>query len=235
MKNQSIHITIVEDDDLLREALVNLFQKQGYVVSYFSSAEGVVEFIKNGDSDVVICDIMLPDQSGLEIIKQLNDRPQLGKIIISGKTEVDDRITGLSLGVDDYICKPLDNTEILLRVQALLNRLSVQAEDNVKDDSSIVNFYDLSLNLENRNLNFDQHVINLGINEFKLLSYLLSQQGKICSREKIVEALDNPSSYESGRALDILISRVRKKISALSKRDSNIVTYRGQGYMLPVN
>ena len=196
MKNKSIHITIVEDDDLLREALVNLFQKQGYVVSYFSSAEGVVEFIKNGDTDVVICDIVLPDKSGLDIIKQLSDKPQIGKIIISGKTEVNDRISGLSLGVDDYICKPLDNTEILLRVQALLNRLSVQADENIKDDSSILNFYELSLNLENRNLSCDDQVINLGINEFKLLSYLLSQQGKICSREKIVEALDNPESYE---------------------------------------
>lgn len=235
MKNQSIHITIVEDDDLLREALVNLFQKQGYVVSYFSSATGVVDFIKSGDTDVVICDIVLPDLSGLDIIKQLHDKPQVGKIIISGKTEVDDRISGLSLGVDDYICKPLDNTEILLRVQALLNRLSTQPDDNVKDDSSILNFYDLSLNLENRNLSFGDQVINLGISEFKLLSYLLSQQGKICSREKIIEALDNATSYETGRALDILISRVRKKISTLSQRDSNIVTYRGQGYMLPVN
>jgi DNA-binding response OmpR family regulator len=235
MINKSIHITIVEDDDLLKDALVNLFQKQGYVVSYFSSAEGVVEFIRNGDTDVVICDIVLPDESGLEIIKQLSDRPQVGKIIISGKTDVDDRITGLSLGVDDYICKPLDNTEILLRVQALLNRLTVQSDDNYKDDSSIINIFDLQLNLENRNLSFDHHVINLGINEFKLLSFLYSQQGKICSREKLVEALDNSDSYQSGRALDILVSRVRKKITMLTQRDSNIVTYRGQGYMLPVN
>lgn len=235
MINKSIHITIVEDDDLLKDALVNLFQKQGYVVSYFSSAEGVVQFIKNGDTDVVICDIVLPDESGLEIIKQLSDQPQVGKIIISGKTEVDDRITGLSLGVDDYICKPLDNTEILLRVQALLNRLTTQSDDTYKDDSSIINIFDLQLNLENRNLSFDHHVVNLGINEFKLLSFLYSQQGKICSRDKLVEALDNSESYQSGRALDILVSRVRKKITLLTQRDSNIVTYRGQGYMLPVN
>lgn len=235
MKNKSIHITIVEDDELLRSSLVNFFQKQGYVVSYFSSSNGVVEFLKNGDTDIVICDIVLPGESGLDIIRQLTSMPQLGKIIISGKTEQNDRIEGLSLGVDDYICKPINTTEILLRVQALLNRLAGNQVTSEKDATSVIEFLAFELNLENRNLSSKAKVINLGINEFKLLTYLHSQQGKICSRDKIIDALDNIEAYDTGRGLDILISRVRKKMNNLAPDSNSIVTYRGQGYMLPIN
>lgn len=234
MDNKHYHITIVEDDGLLRATLVNFFKKQGFVVSDFACAEGVNEFIRNGDTDVVLCDIVLPDKSGLELMAELSDLTNLGKIFISGKTETEDRISGLSLGVDDYICKPFNETELLLRTKALINRLESQSASN-KELSSEVQVLEFTLNVETRTLSYKGQSSQLGPNEFELLNILLSNQGKICSRDKICSQLSDGERYLNGRGLDILITRVRKKMTTLKADTNGIVTYRAKGYMLPQN
>lgn len=236
MQKTNPHITIIEDDELLRLSLSNFFKQQGYVVSDFASAVGVVEFIKQGDSDIVLCDVMLPDINGLELVQQLRQVTDAGIIFISGKTALEDRISGLSLGADDYICKPIDLTELALRTTSLLSRLNHCSPARfTKESTSFTYFFDLKLNIETRLLSSESIIIELGENEFDLLCTLLNRQGKICSRQHIITQMSNGSTYVEGRGLDQLITRLRKKITHISANPNNIITYRGRGYMLPLN
>lgn len=229
------HITIIEDDDLLRLSLSNFFSQQGYVVSDFPCAQGVVEFIEQGDTDLLLCDIMLPNTNGLELVAQIKQIVDIGIIFISGKTELEDRISGLALGVDDYICKPIDLTELQLRTSALLRRLDANSKQQAsKENSSFLTFFDLELNIESRLLSGPDKSVELGESEFSLLFALFSNRGKICSRAQLSEIMPDGQSYLTGRALDQLLTRLRKKIQQVSAQ-GNIVTFRGKGYMLPLN
>lgn len=229
MNDNIPHITVVEDDELLRHAIINLFTKQNYKVTGFPSGKGVVDYINQNQTDVLLCDIMLPDDDGFNIIKQLHSNTSVGKIFISAKSQVTDKIAGLSLGVDDYVCKPFDQTELSLRVKTLVNRLRPQ---KTKDDSSLISILNLQLNIETRDIKYRKQSINLGENEFNVLMCLKAQQGKICSRDKLINALYTPDGYQEGRGLDILISRLRKKLTQLDPSCAYITTFRGKGYML---
>ena len=146
------------------------------------------EFIKNGDIDLIVCDIVLPTDDGYSLFEKLAEFPQLGKIFISGKIELEHRVKGLALGADDYICKPLDSTELLLRSEALLKRIS-NSTHAIESNSSNIRFLDLSLNIETRVLSGHNKSIDIGLVEHELLILLIALQGKICNREKIYSTL----------------------------------------------
>jgi two-component system torCAD operon response regulator TorR len=228
------HITIVEDDELLRRSLVNLFGNQGYIVSDFSSADGVYEFIKKGNTDLIVCDIVLPTLNGFELFESLSEFTRLGKIFISGKVDIEHRIKGLSLGADDYICKPLDSTELLLRTGTLLKRLKTSTLQPIEATSNI-QFLELTLNIESRILSKQGVQIELGTVEHELLLLLIAHQGKVCGREKIAFTLGDTEKYINGRALDNLINRIRKKLSLIGGKRKFIITFRGNGFMLSEN
>ena len=231
------HIVIVEDDDLLRESLLNFYTKNKFLTKAFDSTLGVYQYIQsyidtpNDKVQIIVCDIMLPGENGFSLMEQLKDFPELGKIFISTKTDIENRIKGLSLGADDYICKPVDSTELLLRTQSSLARLNTVKEDEVSDNIKFLNF---ELNPETRILSSNNKSLELSGAEHQLLILLISKQGKICSRQEIAQALNAPEKSTQGRALDILLSRLRKKMSSLNAKD-NIITYRGKGYLLILN
>jgi len=232
--NNSGHIVIVEDEDMLRLAITNLFTSCQYHVTSFACAAGVVEFINNslfhpeGEVDVIISDIVLPYSDGLTLMQQMPSRKNLGKILISNRSTPADRVKGLSVGVDDYICKPLDSRELLLRTQSLQKRLTQYPDANNKDHISFLNF---TLDTEQRILSHNKRFVELGYIEQDLLLFLLGKQGKICRREEISKALGNEHSYSQGRALDILVSRLRKKIATIHN-ENILITCRGKGYLL---
>lgn len=230
------HITIIEDDELLRTSLTHFFRQHGYIVSDFENATGVVDFIQQSDCDLLLCDIMLPETNGLDLVADIKRKSDIGVIFISGKTSLADRISGLKLGADDYICKPIDLTELHLRTTTLLSRLAhTPTTQTTKESNSELSFLDLTINVETRALTGPKTTVELGENEYLVLSNLLSRQGKICSRQQLVRGVTNQENYYQGRGLDQLITRLRKKIESSSLGGSNIITYRGQGYMLPLN
>jgi DNA-binding response OmpR family regulator len=231
------HIVIVEDDDLLRESLCNFYTKNEYLVASFDSASGVYQYIQSyidNQSDevcIIVCDVMLPTEDGFSLIEQLKDFPNLGKIFISSKVDLKNRIKGLSLGADDYICKPFNSIELLLRTEGLLARLKAT---EIEIENENIQFLNFQLNPETRVLSCLSQHLKLGLVEHQLLIFLISKQGKVCSRYDIAKALNEEEKYQQGRALDILISRLRKKMYQLSQTDS-IITYRGKGYLLVIN
>ena len=236
------HLVIVEDDTLLRKSLVNFYQKQGFNISAFDCAEPVYDFIKQssqhkfGDVDLIVSDIVLPGDCGLTLFEQLTSFPELGKILISSNSHEKDRIGGLSVGADDYVCKPLNSEELLLRTNALLKRLKSKRSTSFTK----IRFLGFDLDPESRALStlissIEQQVIISEL-EHKLLLTLVGFQGKICTRSNISKSLFNDNKardeFLSGRAIDVLIGRLRKRFIQLDEQADLILTLRGKGYML---
>ncbi len=232
------HIVIVEDDTLLRKSLVNFYQKHGFNTSAFDCAEPVYDFIKQGEQHefgevvLIISDIILPGESGLALFDKLADFPALGKILISINSNEQDRIQGLHSGADDYICKPVNSEELLLRTNALLKRLNSKYSAYFTK----ISFLGYALDPESRELStVNQHTI-LSYYENRLLLTLIGGQGKVCDRLMIANALYNnkedSNDFLSGRAMDVLVGRLRKKFIQLDEKADLILTLRGKGYML---
>ncbi|CAM3919198.1 response regulator transcription factor [Rheinheimera salexigens] len=222
-------ILIVEDDNWLCDGLVNFLQQSNFKVlaaNDLLSARAIVKQAAVTALDIVVCDIGLPDGSGLSLLDELR-HSDTGTILISASNSEQARIDGLQAGADDYICKPINPDELLLRIKALLRRIRPQVEP-----SSDLCFLNYRLNLESRQLHQHQHRCVLSINEHQLLLILIAHKGKTVTRETIANSLDINSHYTQGRALDILVSRLRNKMQFNENSPSAIITHRGKGYML---
>ena len=226
------HIIIVEDDILLQSSLNNLLTREGYKVTLFNCTEGVLEFIGTHQVHLIICDIVLPSEhDGIDLINKLRDNNLLGKIFISGNTNIEDRIKGLKIGADDYICKPLHGEELLLRVKAVLSRMHM-GEDINNPKNILTLIPSITLNLETRILTGPISQLELSITEHTLLLALYAKKGKICDRSFLAARLTEDQDYLEGRALDNLVKRTRKKLERIAGDNNFITTYRNKGYML---
>lgn len=220
---------------ILRKAIVNCYQKNNYLTTDFDNAKGVVEFIEQCEGneqqavDIIVTDIVMPDQNGYELVQSLKNKPNLGKIFISANGTVDDKIKGLSLGADDYIVKPIDSTELLLRTKSLLSRIKPLSGDDVHTSITFLNFH---LNPESRILRCQNEVLELGHAEHQLLLLMIGQQGNICSKQQMINAVYRSPETVSSRTIDKLVSRLRKKLSSVGGNAEYIITQRGKGCLL---
>jgi DNA-binding response OmpR family regulator len=242
------HIVIVEDDNVLRTAIVNCYKKSNYQTTGFSSASGVFDFINNTRNnpkydgipvDIIVSDIVLPAENGFTLVESLKCFTDLGKIFISAKSALEDRIKGLQLGVDDYIVKPLDSVELLLRTEALFTRLkNTQTPNLTKNDLNIeetptnIAFLHLQLNPESRFLNFENQKVELGCAEHQLLLLLIGFQGCVVSKQQILDAVYQQPMLANSRTIDKLISRLRVKLVKIGGQAEYIIAQRGKGFML---
>ncbi len=224
---EHVRVLLVEDDEWLGLALSAFLQQQGFQVSLAHSMATAKAMLPQPDLRLLIADVQLPDGSGIELCRQLS-QPHIGKILISSNASEQSRVQGLGAGADDYICKPVFPQELLLRIRGLLRRLPAHSV-TVPD----LRFLQFRLNLENRQLCYQQQALQLSENEQQLLIKLIAHQGKIISRTELALALGETDAYLAGRALDIAISRLRKKLVQLSGQPQELlVTYRNQGYLL---
>lgn len=224
---EQIRVLLVEDDVWLGIALSSFLQQQGFQVSLAHSRTAAMSLLSQPDLRLLIADVQLPDGSGIELCRQLC-QAHIGKILISSNASEQSRVQGLGAGADDYICKPVFLQELLLRIKGLLRRLPSHTV-TVPD----LKFLQFRLNPENRQLCYQQQVLQLSENEQQLLIKLIAHQGKIISRSELALALGETDTYLAGRALDIAISRLRKKLVQLSGQTRELlVTYRNQGYLL---
>ncbi len=236
MNKEKYHVVIVEDDNLLRTLIVNYFRRSGFFITEFSNTSGVVDWVKRkmfdpfARLDVIICDVELPAGSGLDLFKKLHAFNQLGKILISIRKEEQDRILGFKVGADDYVCKPLNLEELLLRTQSLLRKLHQDYSSPQEDD--YIQFGQCLLHPETRLLIFKAKKTLLTEGEHQILLSLISKQGKTVTREDLASALGKHFLNISSRSVDVLVGRLRKKLQDNAKIPERIVTCRGKGYML---
>ncbi|WP_448547743.1 response regulator transcription factor [Thalassotalea fusca] len=233
---QQPHVVIVEDDQVLLEFLVSYFKQNNFHVSHFSSTIGVIDWVKKqmvdplARLDVIISDVELPNGSGLEILEKLHGFTGLGKILISVRNEEADRIKGLKLGADDYVCKPLNPEELLLRTQSLIRKLGFTTYN--PDRESYIQFGRCLLHPETRLLLFEQRKLLLTEGELQILLSLIGRQGKIVSRDELAMSLGKKAINLSSRSIDVLVGRLRRKLEDSARIPEQIITCRGKGYML---
>ena len=222
-------IVLVEDEEKISDMVRDYLEREGMRV--FAAGEGEVglELIKDNRPDLVLLDIMLPDMSGLEICSILRHEMNVPVILLTARSQETDRVVGLELGADDYIVKPFSLAELSARIRAVMRRVK-DREDKPKEMSSTIKRGNLLVDIENHLVKLSDNHINLTPTEFKMLSLMASNPGRVYSRLQLLEAClgEAYSGYE--RSIDTHIRNLRKKIEKDPANPAYIVTVFGLGY-----
>ena len=222
-----MRLLLIEDDEKIGGFIAKGLRQEGHVVDWSRNGEEGLGLALDAKLDVAIIDLMLPGRDGLSVIRELRERRQkVPVIILSAKSDVEDRVKGLSVGADDYLTKPFSFAELLARLHALVRRSSGAGEV-----ARQLSFEDLTLDLESRRVTRAGQSIELQAREFGLLVYLLRNPGRVLSKTMILEHVWNYSFDPQTNVVNVLVSRLRRKID----RDfpvKLIHTLRGVGYVL---
>lgn len=225
----SPHILIVDDDNDLRGLIGDFLGQNGFSVHTASQGREMDKVLARGDISLVVLDYMMPGEDGLSICKRLKEQGGPPVIMLSARGEEIDRIVGLELGADDYMAKPFHPRELLARVRAILRRRDARGEAETR--AAITHFFGWQLDNIKRNLSRPDGVqVALSNAEFDLLRVFLDRPGRALSRDQILDFLHGPNADSFDRAIDVQISRLRRKLSDDHNEDI-IRTIRGIGYM----
>ena len=222
MENYKLHILIVDDDNRIRDLLKDYLINNDYIVSTAENAEEAKEKLKYIKFDILILDVMMPGQSGYELTEEIKMTIQVPIILLTAKGEVENRIKGLELGADDYIGKPFEPKELLLRIK------NITKNKNMLDLSSKYFVGQAEINLNKMTINFNNKIRKINNSEKKVLIEMLSNPGKTFSREEIGRI----SGINQERSIDVMVTRLRQKLERNPKSPKYLQTIRGSGYVL---
>tara|TARA_Y100000590_G_scaffold213150_1_gene241471 strand:+ start:359 stop:1036 length:678 start_codon:yes stop_codon:yes gene_type:complete len=222
MEKNKFHILVVDDDDKIRSLIKQFLSEKGFIVSSAENAEKAKAKIEFFNFNLIILDVMMPGQSGYELTKELKESKNIPIILLTAKGEVENRIHGLELGADDYLGKPFDPKELLLRVN---NVIKMNIDPNTLLSSKIG---EAELNLNKMTIRLKEKVQKINLSEKRVLMKMLSSPGRIFSRSEIGKI----SNISKERSIDVMITRLRKKIEMNPKNPKFLQTIRGSGYVL---
>ena len=222
MENNKLHILIVDDDDRIRDLLKDYLINNNYIISTAGNAEEAKEKLKYIKFDILILDVMMPGQSGYELTEEIKKTIQVPVILLTAKGEVENRIKGLELGADDYIGKPFEPKELLLRIKNIIKN------KNKLDLSSKYFIGQAEIHLNKMTINFNNKIRKINNAEKKVLIEMLSSPGKTFSREEIGKI----SGINQERSIDVMVTRLRQKLESDPKNPKYLQTIRGSGYVL---
>ena len=222
MDNFISHILVVDDDDGIRSLVKKYLNENNYLVTTANSAEDASEKIKIIKFDMIILDIMMPGKSGLDFIKENKKELETPIILLTAKGEAEERIEGLEIGADDYLPKPFEPKELILRIQNIIKKTKRS------DQKRIVNFENVQIDL-NKQIIFKNDIEhNINNTEKEILEKMINNPGKTFSREEIGSLIN----LDKERSIDVVITRLRKKIEKDPKNPKFLQTIRGAGYVL---
>ena len=222
MENNKNHILIVDDDNRIRNLLRDYLTENNYIVSTAEDADQAKKKLQFLKFDIIILDVMMPGQNGYELTKEIKKQIKVPIILLTAKGEVENRIKGLELGADDYIGKPFEPKELLLRIRNIINKgrkIDLKSKHNVGNTEIDLN--KMTINLNNKSM-------KINISEKKVLIEMLANPGKTFSREEIGKI----SGITQERSIDVMITRLRQKIEMNPKNPKYLQTVRGSGYVL---
>jgi two-component system response regulator BaeR len=219
-------ILIVEDEAKIAELLRDYLEQSGYATHWIDHGDAVDDWIRANDPDLVLLDLMLPGKDGLTICRELRQHSQLPVIIVTARVDEIDRLLGLELGADDYVCKPFSPREVVARVKALLRRVEISQSNPAEAYPGLV------IDDECFQATWSDKALNLTPVEFRLLSLLASQPGRVFSRDQLMNHIYVDGRVVSDRTVDSHVKNVRQKIGDAGGSDDMIRSIYGVGYKM---
>ena len=222
MEKNKFHILVVDDDDKIRELVRQFLVENGFIVSTAINAEDAKIKIDTFNFNLIVLDVMMPGQSGYELTEELKLSKSIPVILLTAKCEAESRIHGLKLGADDYLGKPFEPQELLLRIKNIIKNA------NRQNFLEINKIGDAEINLNKMTIKLMEKETKINTSEKNVLIKMLSSPGKIFSRSEIGKI----SKISKERSIDVMITRLRKKIEINPKNPKFLQTIRGSGYVL---
>lgn len=226
-------VVIIDDDERLRSLISSYLSQQGFEVHAAASGEEAFLLIHEKKPELIILDINLPGADGLSICRKLRHTGLTTPIImLTARGDDSDRIHGLEIGADDYLTKPFNPRELVARMKAVLRRQSPAGFALFETDSVVYQFSGYTLDLKNQIFTKNGEVLHLSSAEFALLHLLVLEAGKPLSRDLLVARMASREHQPDQRSIDMLVSRLRKRLDETGSTNSMIRTLRGVGYIL---
>lgn len=224
------HILIVDDDKGIRDLLQEFFQKRGLRTTVAADGIEMEDILRRTQVDLIVLDVMLPGKSGLELCRDLRASYSTPIIMLTAVTETTDRVVGLEMGADDYVPKPFDPRELLARIRAVLRRNGA-ASPKRASTKQIYHFAGWTMDCSRRRLMAPGDVrVELTMAEFNLLQTFVKSAQRVLTRDQLIELSGGDSDYSFDRSIDILVSRLRRKMEDDPKTPKLILTVRSGGY-----
>ncbi len=222
MKNFKYHILVVDDDDRIRDLVKQYLSQKNYLVTTAKNSEDALEKVKIIKFDLIILDIMMPGKTGLEFTFENKKKIDTPIILLTAKGEASERVEGLEMGADDYLPKPFEPKELILRINNILNK--TKSKNLVR----IVEFGSIKIDLNKLFIYRNERILKINNTEKIILEKMINSPGKIFKREEIGNLID----LDKERSVDVIITRLRKKIEENPKSPKYLQTIRGEGYVL---
>ncbi len=222
MDNFVAHILVVDDDEGIRTLVKKYLNENNYLVTTAISAEDAFEKIQIIKFDLIILDIMMPGKSGLDFIKENQKKLDTPVILLTAKGEADERVEGLEVGADDYLPKPFEPKELILRIQNIIRKTKKS------DQKRVIQFENIKIDLNKQLIIKKNTEYKINNTEKKILEKMINNPGKTFSREDIGVLTE----LDKERSIDVIITRLRKKIEIDPKNPKFLQTIRGAGYVL---
>ena len=222
MEKSKTHILVVDDDNRIRELLKEYLEDNNFIVSTSIDSENAKIKLEQFTFDLIVLDVMMPGQSGFDLTKEIKKRLNVPIILLTAKGEVENRITGLELGADDYIGKPFEPKELLLRIKNILEKTKIINQKRV------VSFSNINIDLNKMLIINEKKEHKINNTEKKILEKMINSPGETFTREEIGKLIN----LDKERSIDVIITRLRKKIEVDPKNPKFLQTIRGTGYVL---
>ncbi|MCZ0811417.1 MAG: response regulator [Pseudomonadota bacterium] len=230
MSDPSPHLLIVDDDERIRGLLRKFLIRNGFLVSVARDAAHARRILSGLDFDMIVMDVMMPGEDGVALTRALRETSAMPILLLTARGETEERITGLEAGADDYLAKPFEPKELLLRINAILRRMpEPQSEANVP---KVLQMGPVRFDIERAELMRGNEPVRLTATEVQLMRIFSEHLREPVSRAKLVEDLGRDKGQAQERAVDVQITRLRRKIESDPKQPRYLQTVRGEGYML---
>jgi len=219
-------ILVVDDERSILDLLEMILKREQFQVATASDGKSAMALFDSFNPDLVLLDLMLPDINGHDLCREMTNKRRVPIIMLTAKNDIVDKVLGLELGADDYITKPFDTRELVARIKAVLRRL----ERNKADDRKVLSHLDLVVDLENRTVTKAGKPVDLTLKEYELLELLIKNPKKVFGREELLQKIWGYDYMGDTRAVDVCVTRLRKKIEDDSSNPKHILTVYGFGY-----
>ncbi|WP_306114272.1 MULTISPECIES: response regulator [unclassified Roseovarius] len=231
MSDPAPHLLIVDDDERIRGLLRKFLARNGFLVSVARDAAHARRILSGLEFDLIVMDVMMPGEDGVDLTRSLRSEEITTPILLlTAKGDTDDRISGLEAGADDYLPKPFEPKELLLRINAILRRMPTPEPENTVP--KVLHMGPIRFDIERSELMQGEQVVRLTATEVQLMRIFVENLRQPVSRTKLVEDLGRDGGQAQERAVDVQITRLRRKLETDPKQPRYLQTVRGEGYML---